>query len=232
MARRRNKEKNKLNKGIHRNADGVVVARETRHPLAHYFRSVPMGEGLPDMSMTEHTAQVLAMHVFDNLDCSAPRQPRYKAIPPEHGPDVWDNPPRWVPIKDEAEESRVGRDPVEDPDFDASRVPALDELTDDELDVLESRLLARRNQLVQEENLDGAGFDADPAAGAPEGFDLSKEPEWVQRAAGRMAATEGKIRAQQAQAARDRVEAAKKRADDVRNGVFDATGEDEGGDAP
>ncbi|MGC5027470.1 hypothetical protein ACLQ3K_22200 [Tsukamurella sp. DT100] len=232
MARRRNKAKNKLNKGIHRNADGVVVARETRHPLAHYFRSVPMGEGLPDMSMTEHTAQVLAMHVFDNLDCSAPRQPRYKAIPPEHGPDVWDNPPRWVPIKDEAEESRVGRDPVEDPDFDASRVPALDELTDDELDVLESRLLARRNQLVQEENLDGAGFDADPAAGAPEGFDLSKEPEWVQRAAGRMAATEGKIRAQQAQAARDRVEAAKKRADDVRNGVFDATGEDEGGDAP
>ena len=230
MARRRNKAKNKLNKGIHRNADGVVVARETRHPLAHYFRSVPMGEGLPDMSLTEHTAQVLAMHVFDNLDCSAPRMPRYKAIAPEHGPDVWDNPPRWVPIKDEEEESRVGRDPVEDPDFDASRVPDFSDLSEEELDVAESRLLARRNRIVQEENLDGAGFEPDPAAGAPEGFDLSKEPEWAQRAASRMAATEGKIRAQQAQAARDRVEAAKKRADDVRNGVFDADGGD-GGEA-
>lgn len=230
MARRRNKAKNKLNKGIHRNADGIVVARETRHPLAHYFRSIPMGEGLPDMSLTEHTAQLLSVHVFDNLDCSAPRMPRYKAVPPEHGPDVWDNPPRWVPIKDEEEQSKVGRAPEEDPDFDASRVPDFTELGEDELDVAESRLLARRNQIVQEDNLDGAGYEPDPTEGAPEGFDLSKEPEWVQRAAGRMAATEGKIRAQQAQAARDRVEAAKRRADDLRNGKF-AADEAEGGDS-
>ena len=65
--------------GIRRDpTTGIVTAREQRHPLADLFRSVPMGVGLPGMRMQVEAEQLLAIHIFDNLDCSPPRTPLYK----------------------------------------------------------------------------------------------------------------------------------------------------------
>ncbi|WP_280245423.1 hypothetical protein, partial [Nocardia abscessus] len=42
-------------------------ARVHRHPLADWFRSVPMGTGRPGMQMPPEAAHLRAIHVFDNL---------------------------------------------------------------------------------------------------------------------------------------------------------------------
>ncbi|MEV0080900.1 hypothetical protein AB0H58_31195 [Nocardia neocaledoniensis] len=68
--------------GIRRDPhSGIVLAREQRHPLADLFRSVPMGTGLPGMRMPIEAEHLLAIHIFDNLDCSPPQNPLYKARP-------------------------------------------------------------------------------------------------------------------------------------------------------
>ncbi|MBF6298208.1 hypothetical protein IU459_11720 [Nocardia amamiensis] len=65
--------------GIRRDkATGIVLAREHRHPLADWFRSVPMGTGLPGMQMPPEAEHLLAIHVFDNLRLPAPKNPLYK----------------------------------------------------------------------------------------------------------------------------------------------------------
>lgn len=58
---------------------GIVIARKHRHPLADLFIDAPMGQGLPGMHMAAEAEHILAIHVFDNLDCSPPRNPLYKA---------------------------------------------------------------------------------------------------------------------------------------------------------
>ena len=66
--------------GIRRDPNtGIVLARERRHPLADLFRNVPMGQGLPGMKMMPEAEHLLAIHAFDNLQCSPPRDPLYKA---------------------------------------------------------------------------------------------------------------------------------------------------------
>lgn len=57
---------------------GIVIARKRRHPLADLFIDAPMGQGLPGMHMAPEAEHILAIHVFDNLDCSPPRNPKYK----------------------------------------------------------------------------------------------------------------------------------------------------------
>ena len=61
---------------------GIVLARKDRHPLADLFKDVPMGEGLPGLHMgLPEVEHLLAIHVFDNLGCSPPQEPLYKAVP-------------------------------------------------------------------------------------------------------------------------------------------------------
>lgn len=61
---------------------GIVLARKDRHPLADLFKDVPMGEGLPGLHMgLPEVEHLLAIHVFDNMDCSPPRNPLYRAVP-------------------------------------------------------------------------------------------------------------------------------------------------------
>lgn len=58
---------------------GIVLTRSQRHPLADLFMSAPMGPGnLPGMNIPYEAHHILAIHVFDNLDCSPPRNPLYK----------------------------------------------------------------------------------------------------------------------------------------------------------
>ncbi|MRH85989.1 hypothetical protein GFY24_00665 [Nocardia sp. SYP-A9097] len=65
--------------GIRRDPEtGIVYARESRHPLADWFRSVPMGQGLPGMQMPPEIQHLLAIHVFDNLRLPAPTDALYK----------------------------------------------------------------------------------------------------------------------------------------------------------
>lgn len=168
MARR----KGSARKGVNTDKDGIVVSRESRHPYAHLFRSIPMGEGLPNMSVPEEWAQLVAIHVFDNLDCSLPRRPKYRAAPPEDGPDTWLNPNRWVPINSPLPDAKVVVND-EDDEFDDSHLPSLDDLDEESLDALENRLIHRRHQIKIEEGMDGAG--APPDGQEPEEWIASRE---------------------------------------------------------
>lgn len=79
---------------------GIVLARKNRHPLADLFKDIPMGEGLPGMHMDPMAEHLLAIHVFDNEDCSPPRNPLYKAVPdPESVSATGTGRVLWVPIK-------------------------------------------------------------------------------------------------------------------------------------
>ncbi|WP_282775864.1 hypothetical protein [Nocardia sp. CC201C] len=92
--------------GIRRDkATGIVLAREHRHPLADWLRSVPMGTGLPGMQMPPEIEHLLAIHLFDNLRLPAPTAPLYtprvdKAARRDIGKDAV----IWVPIGTPEEE--------------------------------------------------------------------------------------------------------------------------------
>ncbi len=79
----------KLNResDILRDEAGIVVGRRTEHPLAHLFKSVPMGSAdLPGMGLLPEMRHLLAIHVFDNLRCSPPRDPAYVYREPKRRP--------------------------------------------------------------------------------------------------------------------------------------------------
>lgn len=71
---------------ILRDEAGVVVSRRTEHPLADLFKAVPMGANLPGMGLLPEMRQLLAIHVFDNLRCSPPRDPLYVYREPHRRP--------------------------------------------------------------------------------------------------------------------------------------------------
>lgn len=72
---------------IVRDEAGVVIGRHQRHPLADLFKSVPMGSAnLPGMRMPPEMEHLLAIHVFDNLRCSPPRDPLYVYREPTRRP--------------------------------------------------------------------------------------------------------------------------------------------------
>lgn len=72
---------------ILRDEAGVVIGRRTEHPLAHLFKSVPMGSAdLPGMGLLPEMRHLLAIHVFDNLHCSPPRDPAYVYREPKRRP--------------------------------------------------------------------------------------------------------------------------------------------------
>lgn len=71
---------------ILRDEAGIVVGRRSEHPLAHLFKAVPLGPGLPGMGMLPEHRHLLAIHVFDNLRCSPPRDPLYVLREPKNVP--------------------------------------------------------------------------------------------------------------------------------------------------
>lgn len=112
--------------GIVRDPDtGIVLARKHRHPLADLFRSVPMGRGLPGMQIPAEAGHLLAIHIFDNLRCSPPQSPLYKARRDKDAVQVTGmEGVTWVPITEP--------DPVEEAapsDQSEQAVPDVDDIS-------------------------------------------------------------------------------------------------------
>lgn len=85
--------------GIRRDpTTGIVLAREHRHPLADWFRAIPMGVGLPGMMIDPKAEHLFAIHVFDNLQLPAPSDPLYKPRRDRNAPrDIGRESVLWVP---------------------------------------------------------------------------------------------------------------------------------------
>lgn len=64
--------------GITRDKDGIVLSRRDVHPLAYLFRALPSGLDGTYFTLPPEIHHLLAIHIFDNLDCSPPRAPKYK----------------------------------------------------------------------------------------------------------------------------------------------------------
>ena len=109
--------------GIIRDEEGVVVDRRHRHPLADWLRCMPLGSSnLPGMNMDAMIEQRIAIHVFDNLHCSPPRDPAYVYRTPKQKPRGTHAaaPGVWVPVGlledeafEESEESVTIPDPTD-----------------------------------------------------------------------------------------------------------------------
>lgn len=89
--------------GIIRDEQGIVVGRRRRHPLADLFKDVPMGgtaPNMPGMGILPEMQHLLAIHTFDNLRCSPPKDPRYVHKTPKNVPRGTHRgaPGLWVPI--------------------------------------------------------------------------------------------------------------------------------------
>lgn len=85
--------------GIKRDPDtGIVIARRDPHPLADEFRAIPAGNGIDTVfNLPVEMRQVLAIHIFDNRDCSPPRNPNYFYVEPEGGQQIGLNGGMWLP---------------------------------------------------------------------------------------------------------------------------------------
>lgn len=140
--------------GIRRDPNnGIVLAREQRHPMADLFRSVPMGTGLPGMRMPIEAEHLLAIHIFDNLDCSPPRSPLYKARPDKDALRSTGMPGYiWVPIN-------TPDDPA-DPSTDDEPVMVADigEYNDRQIAAMKVQIeeIERRRKMIAQAD-DGAG---------------------------------------------------------------------------
>lgn len=72
---------------IVRDEAGIVTGRRTQHPLAGLFRAVPMGgANMPGMTLPVEIRHLLAIHTFDNLRCSPPKNPLYVYREPKFVP--------------------------------------------------------------------------------------------------------------------------------------------------
>lgn len=117
---------------------GIVLARKHRHPLADVFKDIPMGEGLPGMHMDPMAEHLLAIHVFDNEDCSPPREPLYKAVPdPDSLNATGTDRVLWVPINTP--------DPVADDEADEQILVAdISEYTPDQVAAMEFQIRQKK----------------------------------------------------------------------------------------
>lgn len=87
---------------IVRDEEGIVIGRRTQHPYAGLFKAVPMGsKDMPGMSFPVEFQHLLAIHVFDNLRCSPPRDPLYVYREPRRRPQGSHAGAGgvWVPVK-------------------------------------------------------------------------------------------------------------------------------------
>lgn len=86
---------------IVRDEAGIVVGRHTEHPYAPLLKQIPMGgANMPGMGLLPEMRQLIAIHIWDNLRCSGPRDPLYvlrepKNVPRGAGRDAAS---LWVPV--------------------------------------------------------------------------------------------------------------------------------------
>ena len=94
--------------GIQREKDtGIVTARRDLHPLADEFRAIPAGNGTDTVfNLPAEMRQVLAIHIFDNRDCSGPRNPKYFYVEPTEGQQIGLNGGMWLPSGSAPERER------------------------------------------------------------------------------------------------------------------------------
>jgi hypothetical protein len=134
--------------GIIRDKDTrVVLARRDKHPLADLFKAIPAGSSnMPVFNMPPEMHHLLAIHIFDNLDCSPPREPLYKYREPAEGHSGL-NGGMWVPIDEPDEAYAPAAAPV--------RVVDTSSMTDAELVENEKRLKAEKLRRKRAEQADG-----------------------------------------------------------------------------
>lgn len=146
--------------GIRRDkATGIVLARENTHPLADWFRSVPMGVGKVGMQMPIEYCHLFAIHVFDNLQLPAPTSPLYK---PRRDPnarrDIGIDAVIWVPV------GAAGEDVLEDVTEKPVMVPDVTGYTPEQLAATRAAIRQEeiRQKLVQQSDTGEAGDGAAP----------------------------------------------------------------------
>ncbi|BDD81493.1 hypothetical protein TPB0596_12560 [Tsukamurella pulmonis] len=173
MGRRKGNDR----KGVHTDDNGVVIARDHRHPDAWMLRSVPMGKrpdgtDLPAMNIDQDSAHLIMIHLVDNLGLGQAKAPKIRAAAPKDGPDTWMNPCEWVPIATPETKapsaSKAAGDTEVDPEVDLDAVPDVDELDEGQLDALADRMAVRRHRILQAEQLDGVGTDLIEDTSVPE----------------------------------------------------------------
>ncbi|SNS57960.1 hypothetical protein [Rhodococcoides kyotonense] len=59
----------------------IVIARRHAHPYIDVFNAIPSETGV-NFDMPQELKQLCALHIFDNLGCSPPTNPRYVYVPP------------------------------------------------------------------------------------------------------------------------------------------------------
>ena len=104
--------------GVERDkATGIVLSRRDRHPLADLLKAIPSGAGGVEFSMPPELQHIIAIHLFDNLDCSPPREPKYSYREPTLGHSGLNtgNDPSWVPVG-KASPVKVAAEPMVLPD--------------------------------------------------------------------------------------------------------------------
>lgn len=84
MAKRRNRNGDS---DIVRDEAGIVVGRHTEHPYADLLKQIPMGgANMPGMDLPAEMRHLIAIHIWDNLRCSGPRDPLYVLREPTNVP--------------------------------------------------------------------------------------------------------------------------------------------------
>lgn len=173
MGRRKGNDR----RGVHTDDNGIVVAREHRHPEAWRLRAVPTGvrpDGteLPPLSIDQDTAHLIMIHLVDNQGMGQVKAPRIRPAAPKDGPDTWMNPCEWVPIATPESKapsaSKAAGDTEVDPEVDLERVPDVEGMSEAELDALADRMTVQRHRNLQAEQLDGVGAEGLEDSGVPE----------------------------------------------------------------
>lgn len=147
--------------------DGKITTARTReHPLRWVFEGVPLfptpssAASQVPMGMPTEMQQALAIHVFDNLHCSAPADDAvYELVRSAEPQPLGLGGVMWVPPKI-ASQLRAEQEIVDAVDPDT--VPDIDTLDDAQLAVLEARIEARRHDEQRVAQLDQP-IEAPPA---------------------------------------------------------------------
>lgn len=217
-------------KGVHTDENGIVTARDHRHPDAHLLRAVPTGKrpdgtDLPPINIDQDSAHLIMIHIVDNLGFGQVKAPKVRAAAPKDGPDIWTNPCDWVPITTPESKapsaSKAAGDSEIAPEVDLETVPDVTGMDEGQLDALADRITVERHRLIQAEQLDTAGVEEHEDTGIP-------EP--LRQKAAQMRARE---REHEQTSLKEQVDAAMKRINLQLNGLAPQQGEDTtGGDAP
>lgn len=179
MARRK---KTPLARGLIRDKHGVVVGRRAKHPYAGLLTAVPMTSAdhpdaqIPPANLPEELKHLIAVHVFDNLYPGLPLPPgpgeTWTVTMPD-GAEVTVGPSRYrlvnptgdvMPAGGNGEEWVAHSLPGESimPDIAVEGVPDVDDLTDDQFEALQARVVRRIEDEARLEAMDSQARPSEP----------------------------------------------------------------------